>query len=88
MYSMDGATTWQKLPNVSANAALLPSGNDLLAFVPNKGFLGTVSLTANAWDGGGSGNAAGRMARVHGSDFSSTTLTATCLVNTAPALSD
>jgi hypothetical protein len=85
-YSTDGGTNYQKLPTVSATSALLLSATDLLAFVPNAGFLGTVTLTAYAWDGGGAGNNAGGMARPHGSDFSSTTLTATCLVNTAPEL--
>ncbi len=85
-YSTNGGATYQKLPTVSATSALLLSANDLLAFVPNAGFLGTVSLAAYAWDGGGAGNNAGGMARPHGSDFSSTTLTATCLVNTAPEL--
>ncbi len=85
-YSTNGGATYQKLPTVSATLALLLSANDLLAFVPNAGFLGTVTLTAYAWDGGGTGNSAGGMAKPKGSDFSSTTLTATCLVNTAPEL--
>lgn len=55
--------------------------------MPNQGFLGTVSLTAYAWNGS-AGNSAGNTVNPHGSDFSSTTLTASCLVNTAPILSN
>jgi hypothetical protein len=88
LYSTDGGMTWKNLPAVSATSALLLSGSDELAFVPIAGFLGTVSLTACAWDGGGTGNSAGGMAKPLGSDFSSTTLTATCVVNTAPILSN
>ena len=71
---------------IPAGQALLLAANDLIAFVPNAGFLGTVSLTAYAWDGAGMGNTHGQRVRAHGSDFSSTTLTATCLVNKAPTL--
>lgn len=52
--------------------------------MPNASFLGTVTLTAYAWDG--KGNAHGQTGKVFGSDFSSNTLIATCLVNTAPTL--
>jgi hypothetical protein len=85
-YSTDGGTSWQRMPAVSARKALLLLANDLLAFVPKKGFLGTVTVTAYAWDGSPSSGSHGRTVRVQGSDFSGTTLTATCLVNTAPEL--
>ena len=58
----------------------------LIEFVPKSGFMGTVSLKAYAWDGNPASGSHGSTVRVHGSDFSSTTLTATCLVNTAPTL--
>jgi hypothetical protein len=87
-YSTDGGTHWTNLPSVSASQALLLSMTDLLRFKPKPAFLGTVSLTAYAWDGAGTGNSAGKTVHVHGNDFSSTTLTATCLVNSAPTLSD
>jgi hypothetical protein len=83
-YSTDGGTMWQSLAAASAIQARLLAANDLLRFVPNAGFLGTVSLTAYAWDG--STGTAGGTARPRGSAFSSTPLTATCLVNTAPQL--
>jgi autotransporter-associated beta strand protein len=92
-YSTDGGTTFHTFPTVSAKAALLLVGSDLIEFVPNAGFLGTASLTAHAWDGGGTGNNAGGTANLTlrgstggTSHFSATTLTATVLVNTAPTL--
>jgi uncharacterized repeat protein (TIGR01451 family) len=85
-YSTAGGTSWTKLPKVSASSALLLSANDELAFVPNAGFLGTVKLTAYAWEGMGAGNTHGKQVSAKGAEFSSTTLTATCLVNTAPVL--
>ncbi len=59
-YSTDGGMTWTAMPAVSAKNALLLSGNDLIEFVPNAGFLGTVTLMMDAWNGGG------RYARQHG----------------------
>ncbi len=86
MCSTDGGQHWKNLPSVSAAQALLLSANDKPRFVPKAGFLGTVSLTAYAWDGNTANGSHGSTARGHGSDFSGTTLTATCLVNTPPAL--
>ncbi len=86
-YQLEGSSTWNSIGTVSASQALLLSAEDLIRFVPgNATFLGTVSLTAHAWDG--STGAHGSKARVQGSDFSSTTLTAVCLVNTAPTLTN
>jgi hypothetical protein len=92
-YSTDSGATYQELPTVSATKALLLSANDLLAFVPNTGFLGTATLTAYAWDGRpGSGSAGGtvklgaRNATGGTTAFSGGTLAATCLVNTALTL--
>jgi hypothetical protein len=85
-YSTDNGTTWKTLPSFSAGQALLLSANDLIAFAPKAGFLGTVTLTAYAWDGSAASGSHGSTVRVHGGDFSTTTLTATCLVNRAPEL--
>jgi hypothetical protein len=92
-FSTDGGTTWTTLPAVSAKTALLLSGNDLIEFVPNANFVGTVTLTAHAWNGGGSvahGNTV-NLATAHATggstNFSATTLTATELVNNSPVLS-
>lgn len=82
-YSLDNGDSWNAV-TVSPRSALLLSGAACLRFVPHVGFLGSVSLTAYAWDG--SGGPAGTFAPVHGVGFSGTTLTATCLVNTGPTL--
>ena len=70
-YSTDGVH-WTNLPAVSASKTLNLTGSDYLRFVPKTGFLGTVTLTAHAWNGG--------------TEFSTTTLNATCLINTSPTL--
>jgi trimeric autotransporter adhesin len=90
-FSTDGGTTWTTMPAVSAKTALLLSGNDLIAFVPNAGFQGTVTLTAHAWDGvGGTHGTTANLATAHATggstNFSATTLTATELVNNSPVL--
>jgi hypothetical protein len=85
-YSTDGKS-WTNVPSVSANQALLLTSSDFLRFLPNDKGLGTATLTAYAWDGGGTGNAPVTRVRVQGSNFSSKTLIATCLVNDAPILS-
>ncbi len=92
-YSIDGGHSFVNLPTVSAKSALLLSGNDLIEFVPNAGFVGTVALTAHAWDGGGSVGLsyAVNLTLAHSTGgsthFSATTLTATELVNNSPMLS-
>ena len=86
-YQLAGSTTWNNIGSVSASQALLLSAEDLIRFVPDKeSFLGTVSLTAHAWDGRTGSH--GSKTHMQGSGFSAGTLTATCLVNTVPALSD
>ncbi len=90
-YSVDGGMTWLAMGKVSAKAALLLSGSDRIRFVPSAGFAGTVSMQAYAWDGT-SGNVGGtatltRRGTTGGSTaFSTTVLTASCLVNIAPLL--
>ena len=90
-YSNDGGSTWQSFPTtVSSSTALLLHANDKLRFVPSKLFSGPVTLTAHAWDGTGTfaGNIA-NLAKIGtgaATPFSATTLTATCLVNSAPTL--
>lgn len=49
-YSIDDGVTWNDLTTASVSAARLLGENDLLKFVPRKGFLGTASLTYRAWD--------------------------------------
>jgi hypothetical protein len=90
-YSLDGGTTWLALGKVSAKAALLLSGSDRIRFLTNASFAGTVSLQAYAWDGtsgsAGSTSALAGHGKTGGSTaFSSTVLTATCVINTAPVL--
>ncbi len=90
-YSLDGGTTWLAMGKVSAKAALLLSGSDRVRFRPNAGFAGTVSVQAYAWDGtsgsaGGTATLTGHGKTAGSTAFSTTALTATCLVNTAPVL--
>ena len=90
-YSLDGGTTWQAMGRVSAKAALLLLGSDLIRFLPNAGFAGTVSLLAHAWDGtsgsaGGTAPLTGHGTTGGNTAFSATALTANCIVNTAPVL--
>jgi hypothetical protein len=90
-YSLDGGTTWTAFGAVSPASARLLSGNDRIRFVPSAGFVGTVSLTAYAWDGtsgsdGGTATLSGNGKTGGGTAFSTTVLAATCLVNTAPVL--
>jgi uncharacterized repeat protein (TIGR01451 family) len=90
-YSTDGGTTWQPVPSAPAGTAVLLHASDRLRFVPAKLFSGVVALTAYAWDGSGgfSGGVANLTQTGIGAatPFSAKTLTATCLVNSAPTLS-
>jgi hypothetical protein len=92
-YSTNGGKTWNSLAAASSTAAVLLLGTDLIRYVPKPGFLGTVTLTAHAWDGstasgipGGTVNLTKAGATGGTSHISGTTLVATCLVNTAPTL--
>jgi hypothetical protein len=90
-YSTNGGTTWTSFGNVSTNAARLLSGSDLIRFVPNAGFVGTVTLQAHAWDGssgsdGGAADIAGTSKAGGSTAFSTASLIANLLVNTAPVL--
>jgi RHS repeat-associated protein len=69
-YSHDGQH-WTNLPAVAPGKPLKVIATDYVRFVPRAGFLGAVTLTAYAWDG---------------TTLSTTTLIATCLVNTSPIL--
>jgi len=72
-FSTDHGTTWTAIGTVSRAKPKLLSGSDWIRFLPTrKGFVESVALKAEAWNGG-----TGR---------SGTTLTAICLVNTAPTL--
>ncbi len=84
-------TNWTTIGTVSKSKALLLPASYLLRFVPKMGFLGTATLTAYAWDGsvGQAGSAFNINGKTGGTGpFSSTTLSATCLVNTAPTLTN
>ena len=98
-YSTDG-TTWTSFGAasttfgvLSSNNVLLLSANDQIRFVPNAGFAGTATLQAYAWDGTqGTATVFGATkgykitATGGASGFSTTLLTATIVVNTAPVL--
>jgi hypothetical protein len=87
--STDG-TTWTKIGTVSPSKALLLPGSDYIRFVPNKAFHGTVTLTANAWDGstGISGGTADLTTGKTGgiTAFSAKSMAVSLAVNTAPVL--
>jgi len=90
-FSTDGGAPWTPIGTVTPAMALLLSGTDFIRFVANAGFAGTVTLVANAWDG--FSGTAGKTADLTAAGatggtttFSTTTLTAGCFVNTAPAL--
>jgi len=72
-FSTDKGATWTAIGTVSSTKPKLLSGSDRIRFLPTKpGFVGLVTLKAEAWDGS--------------TGQSGTKLTATCLVNTAPTL--
>ena len=85
---------WNNFPTAvgaSTNgAALLLSGSDLIRFLPNTVFSGTVSLSLRAWDGSTGTDGGTILLSTLGTGgataFSTTTLTATCLVKSAPTL--
>ena len=90
-YSTNGGTSWVAFPTVSTSAALLLAGTDLIRFLPTSADSGLATLAASAWDGssgtvGGTANLSGKNATGGTTAFSATSLTATCLVNTAPLL--
>jgi hypothetical protein len=50
-YELQGAGSWTMLaPNVSTSNAVALQPNDLMRFLPNQGFRGTVSIQLVAWD--------------------------------------
>ena len=50
-FSTYGGNTWMPFTSVSAAKPQLLSGNDRIQFVPTKkGFLGTATLKAKAWE--------------------------------------
>jgi len=92
-YSLTGGGSWITLPATTATtSAVLLSATDLIRFVPNNNFAGTVSLKALAWDGSAGTRANTVNLSAAGSTggttaFSAAVLTASCIVNTAPILS-
>jgi uncharacterized repeat protein (TIGR01451 family) len=87
-YSANG-TNWTPVGSVSVTKALLLPAVYRLRFVPRSGFIGAVTLSAYAWDG--SVGAAAATFNLNGKTggtgpFSSTPLSAVCLVNTSPTL--
>ncbi len=89
-YSTDDGNTWNSLNSASAKQAFLLTGDDLIRFLsPKVNFVGTVLLTAHAWNGTGSGtmaNLTAKNATGGTTAFSAGTLTASCLVNDSPSL--
>ncbi len=90
-YSTLGGSGWTGFNTVSTHAALLLAGSDLIRYVPNAGFAGSATLQAYAWDGstgndGGTANLTGSGKTGGATAFSTTTITATMRVNTAPVL--
>jgi hypothetical protein len=90
-YSVDDGAHWVAMGTVSLKAALLLSGSERIRFLPKAGFAGTVNMQAYAWDGTsgsatGTANLAGAGKTGGSTAFSTTVLTASCLVNTAPVL--
>jgi RHS repeat-associated protein len=89
-YSTNAGTGWTSFSTPSRTNALLLSANDLVRFVPKTSGVGTATLTAYAWDGsvGTPGMAVNITQQGAGgaSAFSAKTLTAACVVNTAPTL--
>jgi hypothetical protein len=85
---------WNNFPTAAGastnGAALLLSGSDLIRFLPNTVFSGTVSLSLRAWDGSTGTDGGTILLSTLGTGgataFSTTTLTATCLVKSAPTL--
>jgi RHS repeat-associated protein len=83
-FSIDRGQTWMNFGSVSPKQGRLLTANDRIRFVPKNGFVGIATLSAFAWDG--TGGTDGGTTTVHGSAFTRATLTASCLVNTAPTL--
>ncbi len=98
-FSTDG-TSWTSFGTakttfgvLSTSNAILLSASDRIRFVPNAGFAGTATLQAYAWDGTqgttavfGATKGFKITATGGASGFSTTLLTASCLVNDAPTL--
>ena len=99
---LTGNGTWQYAPTAGAwldfttapakTAALLLSAGDFLRFVPRSNVATTATLTAYAWDGSTGTDAMTVNLTNTGTGgvtaFSSTPLTAACIVNTAPTLAN
>ena len=90
-YSIDDGTSWVSLNHVTPSKAILLAADDLVQFVPNASFLGTATLTAHAWaaspgQDGSTVNLTLKGTTGGTTAFSTTMLTATCIVNTAPTL--
>lgn len=49
-YSTNGGTTWTNMGTLSNSSARLLRAQDLIRYVPNSTFKGTVSLNFRAWD--------------------------------------
>jgi hypothetical protein len=82
----DSSTSaWKDVGTVSASAALLLRGQDLIRFVPDSGFLGKATLSFKAWDQT-SGSAGTTANTAVGTAFSSAVGSLDTIVNTAPVL--
>ena len=90
-YSTNAGASWLNFtPAPSKAHAYLLSAGDPIRFVPRSNSAGTATLTVYAWDGSAGTHGAAVNLNQLGtggvSAFSATTLTATCVVNTAPTL--
>lgn len=90
-YSINGGSTWNSLSTSSATAARLLRLNDLIRFVPNTQFVGTVSLSYRAWDQTtGTAGATASLATVGGTSAFSTTVDSASITvvntNVAPVI--
>jgi hypothetical protein len=90
-YSLDGGATWNNI-QVALKTALLLTASDRVRFVPHPNYVGVVSFSAYAWDGadlrspGSTVDLSNKNSLGGNTAFSTTLLTATCLINAAPVL--
>jgi hypothetical protein len=86
-YLPAGTGTWLALDDVSIKHAQLLAGGDAIRFRPNRGFVGTVTLTAYAWDGTtNTTDLSGKNATGSTTAFSAKPITAQLAVHAAPAV--
>lgn len=89
-YTINGGTTWYKVPSTLDNSALLLRSTDALRFYPKQGIIGISSMVFRAWDqtSGKTGTVASMAGGIGGNtSFSADQVFARVQVgNTAPVL--